>query len=334
MFQNNFPNMNFNQMNQNFNYNILNPMMNNLMINQMNYMPFNQMNPNLMNDFQSQTEEEDYIYLFDINKHLMEEYHRRLNFIADQKKKINFTNMKKDKILTLSFPIFFTKNELYSYINRLDSRIAVLFYGNNILNNDDSSIQDIPDNSTIILFNRPSPDYMKSSLYKYIMNLFPNKNFCNIGTEDLDSGATHNYVFNEDFSVSLIVKFISIILNLDNNSYLLFGGKKWDFNDNTKIKDIFGAPNKIKIIHVKNLIGFSDFKGKEIKATMFYKNKDIFKSKLVSKYTPISSLFTIFLDDDSLKNNNIIYNGNILNKNDNHSLASLGIKDDFECIIK
>jgi len=67
---------------------------------------------------------------------------------------------------------------------------------------------------------------------------------------------------------------------------------------------------------------------------MFYKNKDIFKSKLVSKYTPISSLFTIFLDDDSLKNNNIIYNGNILNKNDNHSLASLGIKDDFECIIK
>ena len=87
MFQNNFPNMNFNQMNQNFNYNILNPMMNNLMINQMNYMPFNQMNPNLMNDFQSQTEEEDYIYLFDINKHLMEEYHRRLNFIADQKKK-------------------------------------------------------------------------------------------------------------------------------------------------------------------------------------------------------------------------------------------------------
>ena len=241
MFQNNIPNMNFNQMNQNFNYNILNDMMNNPMLNQMNYMPFNQMNPNLMNDFQSQTEEEDDIYLFNINKNLMEEYHRRLNIIADQKKKINFTNMKKDKILTLSFPIYFTKKELYSYIKRLDSRITVLFYGNNILNNDDSSIQDIPDNSTIILFNRPSPNYMKSSLYKYIMNLFPNKNFSNIGTEDIDSGVTHNFVFNEDVPVYLVYKFISIILNLDNNSFLLYGGKKLDINDNTKIKDTFGA---------------------------------------------------------------------------------------------
>jgi len=334
MFQNNIPNMNFNQMNQNFNYNILNAMMNNPMLNQMNYMPFNQMNPNLMNDFQSQTEKEDDIYLFNINKQLLEEYHSRLNFIADQKKKINFTNMKKDKILTLSFPIYFTKNELYSYINRLDPKIAVLFYGNNILNNDDSSIQDIPDNSTIILFNRPSPNYKKSSLYKYIMNLFPNKNFCNIKTVDTGSGVTYNFILNEDISVSLIVKFISIILNLDNNSYLLLYSKKLDINDNTKIKDTFGASCKIEIIHTKNVIGFSDFKGKEIKATMFYKNKEIFKSELVSKYTPISSLFSIFLDDDCLKNNNIIYNGKILNKNDNHSLASLGIKDDFECIIK
>ena len=101
-----------------------------------------------------------------------------------------------------------------------------------------------------------------------------------------------------------------------------------------KLKILLEHPCTIKIIHAKNVIGFSDFKGKEIKATMFYKNKEIFKSKLVSKYTPISSLFRIFLDDDCLKNNNIIYNGKILNKNDNHSLASLGINDDFECIIK
>ena len=117
--------------------------------------------------------------------------------------------MKKDKILTISFPIYFTKNELYSYINGLDPNIAVLFYDNNILNKDDSSIQDIPDKSTIILFNRPSLDYKESSLYKYIMNLFPNKNFCNIGIKNTSSeGHFYNFIFHEEISVSLIIKII------------------------------------------------------------------------------------------------------------------------------
>ena len=67
---------------------------------------------------------------------------------------------------------------------------------------------------------------------------------------------------------------------------------------------------------------------------MFYKKEDIFKSLTVYKYSPISALYNIFLEGDNLKNKKIIYNGKELNKNDNHSLASLGIKDDFECIIK
>ena len=73
--------------NPNFNYNILNPMINNLLLNQMIYMPFNQMNPNLRNEIQSQTEDKDYICLFDINKYILNMYHTPLNYIADQKKK-------------------------------------------------------------------------------------------------------------------------------------------------------------------------------------------------------------------------------------------------------
>ena len=65
---------------------------------------------------------------------------------------------------------------------------------------------------------------------------------------------------------------------------------------------------------------------------MFYIKTNIFKSEKVYKYSPISELFDIFKDDNS-KNIRIIYKGKELNKNDNHSLASLGINDDFECII-
>ena len=74
--------------------------------------------------------------------------------------------------------------------------------------------------------------------------------------------------------------------------------------------------------------------GKIVKITMFDKNKEIFKSTKIPKYSPISQLYKIFLNDDNSKNRKIIYNGKVLNKNDNNSLASLGINDDFECIIK
>ena len=67
-------------------------------------------------------------------------------------------------------PIYFTKSELYTYINTLNSQETILFYKNNILDNDESSIQDIEDNSTITLFSKLTIKYQKSSLYKYIKN--------------------------------------------------------------------------------------------------------------------------------------------------------------------
>ena len=76
----------------------------------------------------------------------------------------------------------------------------------------------------------------------------------------------------------------------------------------------------------------SDFVGREIKVIMFYKNKNIFESRIVNKYDTIGSLYDIFLHD--LMNEKIFYKGKELKRNDKHSLASLGIKGDFECYIE
>ena len=66
---------------------------------------------------------------------------------------------------------------------------------------------------------------------------------------------------------------------------------------------------------------------------MFHLKKRIFIKQKVRKYLPIKSLFE-FLNKAECKNVHIYFNGKELDKNDNNSIASLGINDDFECIIE
>ena len=185
--------MNFNPNQMNFNPNQMNfdPNQMNFNPNQMNFNP-NQMNFNPMamninpmqmimqmqnNNFPNDNNpEEDYddeietMWIF--NKSNTYELEKVLSEITDKRKKINFIDTKNNRI-TKYFPIYFTKNELYTYINGLNAQETILFYKNDILDNNESSIQDIEDNSTITLFPNPKKNYIKSSLYKYINNLYP-----------------------------------------------------------------------------------------------------------------------------------------------------------------
>ena len=168
MFQNNIPNMNYNQMNPFLNYNQMNPMMmdNQMLMYQMNMN--NMLIQNQINNICNKSESE--MLIFDC----IFEYDKVLSHLTDPKKTIKFKDIKNNKKISKKFPIYFTKNELYSYINKVNEENTILFYDNNILNNDNSSINDIQDNSTILLFHPPFlSNYRDSSLYKYIENLFP-----------------------------------------------------------------------------------------------------------------------------------------------------------------
>ena len=337
MFPNSFPN---NFFNMHFNQNVPNPNIN--QINQMQpMMDQNQINPiqNNINpiDKMMVCNPKDEFNIYDKNSQF-HDFDKYLNILDDEKKTIILTNLTNEKNITINIPIYFTKKDLYSYVNMDDNeerQQAVLFYNNNILNKDESSIDDIYDNSTIILFQKPTHQaYRDSSLYKYICKLFPSNSMVNV-TFEFSSKKKSVINLPESVPMSLMFEFVKIVFDLKKDeARLLYNGSEINMNYIHDIKIItFFKTNspEISIVEYKICTGVSDFVGRKIKAIMFYKNKNIFESRFVNKYDTIGSLYEIFLPD--LMDGKIFYKGKKLKRNDKHSLASLGIKQDFECYI-
>ena len=342
MFPNNNPNMNLNNIN-NFNYEqmmMYNQMMNNQMMNNqmmnnqmmnnqmMNNQMMNIMLQNQMNQNNNNQNEEPVMHIF---------YHTAyddiLKKLTDQKKAIIFKDPINNKTITKQIPIYFTKNELYSFVNGVNMAKTVLMYDNNILDDDDSSINDIPNNSTIFLFLSPSYNKFKQSgLYKYLCNNYPNNQKINVIVNIGD----HRYVFtfSRDFPISLMIQLFCVLLDTKKSDGYLYCGSILNINDNRKIGDLTSISNEMGILIVSSRGVIANyFNGKIITVAMLYKNRNIFKYYCISKYSPISRLFKLE-HDNNLKNKKIIYNGKELNKNDKHSLASLGINDVFGCIVE
>lgn len=261
-----------------------------------------------------------------------------LNILSDQKKKLNFTGSAGTKRFSVNFPISFTKNDLYTYLSeRNGNEKVLLFYNYDIIYNDDSSINDIPDSSTIILFPHTSYKYFKNSiLYKFIINLFPNDPLINIVAKTT-TGIVFTFPLPINITVGLLYKLILITLDLDiKENFLYCNGKNLKINDKTKIGDslkILNCSTKILINNVDSA-PILPFKGKLIKATIYFENKGIFQCKYFGKYNSTGSLYEVFLKDKQNDNLKIYYKRNELKRYDNHSLASIGINDDFECVIK
>ena len=225
------------------------------------------------------------------NKYNEDQMEKFLSKITDERKKINFIDIKNNRIEKY-FPIYFTKSEFYTYINSLNAQETILFYKDDILDNDESSIQDIEDNSTIILFSKPTNIYYNSSLYKYIDKSFK-KSKTNI-TIFLPNGKRFNFALPNDIKISLMIKFISLVLDLNNNFSFLFNGQIMNKYDNRMILEIFqkvGNNNPmIKICESKGIIGGPSF-GKWIQVTMFHLKKKMFLKHKVCKYSPIKYLY-------------------------------------------
>ena len=200
------------------------------------------------------------------------------------------------------------------------------------MNNDRTSIDDIPNNSTIILFKIPNKfNYSTSSLYKYLESVFPDKNKIIISCRTT-SGELKNFIFPSNTFLSLTIKFISMVLGLNDEYYFLYNNSKIDKNNNIKIIDFFNSYHIILTICYSNdLLGLNQFFGKEIKVAMFLKNKETFQFKKMHKYMPICDLYNDFEEGEVTK---IFINGLLISKDDHRSLASFGINDDFGCVVE
>ena len=130
-----------------------------------------------------------------------------------------------------------------------------------------------------------------------------------------------------------MIKFISLILDLNNDYIFVFHGQKMNKYDNRIILELSNNGNIYIDIYQTNCIISDNFLGKWIKVTMFHLKKLIFIKHKLLKYDPIKSLYDA-LNKDEIKNMSIFFNGKKLDKNDTNSIASLGINDDFECIIE
>ena len=250
-----------------------------------------------------------------------------MSHLTDPKKKLYISNTEEKKEILI--PIYFTKNDLYSYLSCLGEMI--IFYNNNILKNDLTSIEDIPNNSTILLFSIPFyKDYRKSSLYKYILSLYPNNILYNILCKK-DTGVNYIVILPENISVYLMVTLIRKILLLNQDFGILNNGVKIYDNNNAKLKDFFKGNFSplLSLYEFNSLPGFSSFTGGEIKIIIFLKNKEVFKSIIMHKYSPICDIYKYFDNGEISK---IFINGLLISKDDHHSLASFGIKGDFCCI--
>ena len=200
------------------------------------------------------------------------------------------------------------------------------------MNNDRTSIDDIPNNSTIILFKIPNKfNYSTSSLYKYLESVFPGKNKINIYCRKI-SGQLYNFFFPSNTFLSLTIKFISMVLGLNDEYYFVYNNSKIDKNNNIKIIDFFKYNDNITLtIFCSNRVLELNQFFKEIKVAMFLKNKETFQFKKMHKYMPICDLYNDFEEGEVTK---IFINGLLISKDDHRSLASLGINSDFGCVVE
>ena len=213
-FPNNFYNIGFNQNAPISNINQMQAMMN------FNQIP-NQINP-IQNNINSLAEKNVFNPDDEFNIYLknsqFRDFDKYLNILEDEKKKINLTNPKNEKMITINIPIYFTKKDLYSYVNMDDNgerQQAVLFYNNKILKNDETSIDDIDDNSIIILFQKPTSNtYINSTLYKYILELFPSNTKVSMRLKFLSKNKTFTVILPENVPITLMLEFIKIVFNL------------------------------------------------------------------------------------------------------------------------
>ena len=268
-FQNNIPIMNFNQMN--------NPMINNMLM-QMNFnmniqnQMFNQMyqNNDQINNDNVQYNDKIELMLGQNDKDF-KNYNYFMNHLTDPRKKLYISNTEQKREILI--PICFTKNDLYSYLSIYGD--IILIYNNIILEDDKTTIEDIPNNSTILIFIKPDfKNYLKSSLYKYILKIFPDVKKLNVICKT-SSGIKYNFVFPGNIFISQLIYFIKKILHLTHRYFFICNSKKIESDDNSKLINFAKNESNLYLtIHdSEHLISLSAFRGKPIKVIIFFKKQ-------------------------------------------------------------
>ena len=270
-----------------------------------------------------------------------------LPYIHEEKKIIKFINSNK-MLYNIKIPCSIKKSDLYGIAELykgLTLSNIILIHNNNILNNDESSIEDISNGDSIIIIeDRIYPDnsYYLSIQKKYKNN---NRNQINVVFKEFRRLlGTHNFVLSEMVTLTEMINSINLFFGLDyRNLRLMYNMRTIESNETTISNYFTGYLVNVTGIKKQNERNLTECRiiGKNISAKLLNdKNKEEFKV-VVGRLNNTKVLFCPDLDHgfglfkDNLRGlYNIYINNKEIKYEDNQSFSSLGIDQDFVCRVK
>ena len=257
-----------------------------------------------------------------------------LPYMKEEKIIIKFINSDYE-IINVKIPKDITKIDFYS-IAKLYKVFyftnMILIHNENILDNDDSSIDEIKEGDNIIIIE--DRDYPDDSYYNYLQQKYKGTNKINIEFKLENSGLAQLISLSKEVTIFEMIKAYNLRNGLNNkNIKYRFNGKTINPNDETKIGEKYLNNDRIKVHQVFTSLNFYII-GRKIKAKSKINGERI--ERTIGKLNSIQLLFSSNFFGVYIKNNEKIYIGkNIIKKGDDDiSFFSLGIKNDFDFVIK
>ena len=328
--------MNMNQINDQYNNNNQYNFMNNVGRKSVNLKyPANFEEFNLDNNKRGLIRQRTQINTFENKITLFDEEIDAYPYIKEKKKLIIFERNDKKQV-RVKVPLSLRNNELYftaiKYkINEFSD--MDLFHDNNVLKNDDSPIDNISDGDKVII--AEILDELNNSDYEkeYLPNLNIN-DIINIIFK-FSSGKKKPMTFSRKTKIKEMLKMFlqenKILEKAKHHYKITYDSETLNFNDDSLIGDIFKADGSIALV---DQIEEKYIPGKQLKVSLKNKNNPLLEIK-AGTLEQIKS-FYCNLEQNILSNKKIkkvIIKGKAIDKKDESTFASYGIRNDFTCNI-
>ena len=242
----------------------------------------------------------------------------------------------------MKIPISINKSDLYSIAYNYKSHRSlnfILSYKNIMIKEDESSIEEIPEGAEInIIEERPIPN---TCYYDKLKKKYGNDDIRNIIILE-PSGIKKPLIFPGKVKLNEFMKAYNNIYGLNENmSYFIFEGLNFRNNDERRIKDLTSSIDLSISVILKELNTQRKDFGKPLSGNVNVKKKDIqnFKIKIGTLestsilYDKISTILES-KQGQHIKIKKLFLNNKEINREDEKSLISLGIKEDFNVIVE
>ena len=260
-----------------------------------------------------------------------------LYYIREEKKSIKFVNLD-FKLFNVMIPKSISQGDLYSisllYKTFHNSKI-LLVYQNNILKNDESSIDNIKNGDIItIIEDIPFPD---DSYYNNLIEKNKNEEMINVLFKDQsDSHFFLNFKFPKNITIKEMEKAVYLKLGYNSSNLLFFTLSSYSLKG-LYIRKVYELSPFL--VHFKKIgevlgTGIQCF-GKQIKIEVYEeKNKQMpILSAYIGLLNSIKHLINYIENNLITKIKKMIINQKEININEIKSLSSLGITNNCSCII-